>query len=117
MRPNIGFNKERSKIYIEIKGDNVKKKKIKKIPETFEEEIKLVVEEELNNAAERIKKYLTLNNKKLSNKQDLKIQDKICEECHELIVGDIFKNVLDVEEKYYCEKCSFEIDGPKFIVH
>ena len=88
----------------------------RKIPETFEEKIQNVVEKELKNAGERIRKYLSSNNKKYY--PATKIQDRVCESCGEIIKGDIYKIVKNVEEKYYCEKCSFNMnDEPMFVIH
>ena len=85
-------------------------------PETFEEEIQCVVEREIKKAAERIRKCLSSNSEKYSYS---KKQDKICEKCNQIIYGNIYKNALKGEEKYYCEKCSFELkeNDPMFIIN
>ena len=99
-------------IEIENNSNNIHDRKA---PETFEEEIQNVVERELKNAGERIRKYLSSNDKKCY--PSTKIQDKICSECKNIISGDIYKSAKNVEEKYYCENCSFNINDPMFIIH
>ena len=100
-------------ILIEI--DKVPSETNRTIPESFEKEIQCVVERELKGAAERIKKYLSGNKKcypcsKIHKK-------KICSKCGRNILGDIYKSVTDIEEKYYCERCSFNQKEPCFIIH
>ena len=117
------YNLMKQRILNEIKGktilieiENNSNDLNRKIPETFEEIIQNVVERELKNAGERIRKYLSSNNKKYYPTS--KIQDRLCESCGEIIKGDIYKNVKNVEEKYYCEKCSFNMDDePMFVIH
>ena len=87
----------------------------RKIPKTFEEEMQRIIERELKNAGERIRKYLSSNNKKYYPAS--KLQDKICDSCGEIIKGDIYKNAINIEEKYYCEKCSLNINEPMFVIH
>ena len=87
----------------------------RKIPETFEEEMQSVIERELKNAGERIRKYLSSDIKKYYPAS--KVQDKICDSCGEIIKGDIYKNAINIEEKYYCEKCSLNINEPMFVIH
>ena len=88
---------------------------IRKVSEKFEDEIKIIVENELRNAGERIKQYLSSYSKKYYPSS--KIQDKICDDCKEIICGDIYKNALKIEEKFYCEQCSFKINDPMFVIH
>ena len=99
-------------ILIEI--DKVPSETNRTIPETYEEEIQCVVERELKGAAERIKKYL-------SGKKNCypcaKSHKKICSKCGRSIFGDLYKSVTDIEEKYYCERCSFSQKEPCFIIH
>ena len=99
-------------ILIEI--DKVPSETNRTIPETYEEEIQCVVERELKGAAERIKKYL-------SGKKNCypcaKSHKKICSKCGRSIFGDLYKSVTDIEEKYYCERCSFNLKEPCFIIH
>ena len=99
-------------IEIENNSNNILERKA---PETFEEEIQNIVERELKNAGERIIKYLSSNDKK--SYPSSKIQDKICSECNNIISGDIYKSAKNVEEKYYCENCSFNINDPMFVIH
>ena len=99
-------------IEIENNSNNILERKA---PETFEEEIQNIVERELKNAGERIIKYLSSNDKK--SYPASKIQDKICSECNNIIIGDIYKSAKNVEEKYYCENCSFNINDPMFVIH
>ena len=110
-----------------IKNDEVKDKNIlietdkipseicRKNPETFEDEIHFVVERELKAAAENIKKYLSGNKKCYPSAKSRK--NKICSQCCRTIIGDIYKSVTDIEEKIYCEKCSFMRKEPTFIIH
>ena len=92
-------------IYIEFNNNN---------NDDFEENIKMLVENEIKNASDRIINGLRFKNRKY---KELKKQDKICEECNNFILGDIFIKVDDDKEIYYCEKCSFDIEEPLFIVH
>ena len=84
-------------------------------PETFEEEIQNVIERELKAAADNIKKYLSANKKCYPSAKNRK--NKMCSKCYRTIIGDIYKSVVDIEEKIYCEKCSFSQDDPTFIIH
>ena len=115
MKKRIKVNQIKDKtilIEIEKNSNNLSRK----IPETFEEKIQNVVERELKNAGERIRKYLSSNNKKYYPSS--KVQVRTCDDCQEIIKGDIFKDVKNVEEKYYCEKCSFKRnDEPMFVIH
>ena len=113
MRDKIENQIKDHTVLIEI-GDNLNDVGRKK-PETFEEEIRCVVERELKNAAENITKCLTSNYQKLY--LNSKIQDKNCGDCGELIIGDTYKSAINGEEKYFCEKCSFKINEPMFIIH
>ena len=42
---------------------------------------------------------------------------KMCSKCGRSIYGDLYKSVTDIEEKYYCERCSFNQKEPCFIIH
>ena len=93
-------------IYIEY-NDNI---------ENFEENIKSLVEYEIKSAADRIINGLKFKNNK---SEELKKQEKICDMCNKLIVGDIFIEIVDDKEICYCEKCSLDIgepEGPLFIM-
>ena len=116
MKERLATGKEikENTILIEIEN-NLNNINERKIPETFEEEIQNVVERELKNASERIINYLSSNDKK--NYPASKIQDKECCVCNEIINGDIYKNAVNIEEKYYCEKCSININDPMFVIH
>ena len=115
MRKGIENEIKDKTIIIEIEK-NVNDLRMKS-PKTFEEQIQLVVERELKNASERIINSLSSDNKKLY--PNLIIQDKTykCGDCGKLIIGDIYKNAIKAEEKFYCENCSFKINEPMFIVH
>ena len=97
-----------------IEVDKVPSETNRTIPESFEEEIQCVVERELKGAAERIKKYLSGNKKCYPC---AKLQKKVCSKCCRNIIGDIYKSVTDIEEKYYCERCSYTQKEPCFIIH
>ena len=114
MKERLGKEIKDNTILIEIENNlnNINKRKV---PETFEEEIQNIVERELKNASERIINYLSSNDKK--NYPASKIQDKECCVCNEIINGDIYKNAVNIEEKYYCEKCSININDPMFVIH
>ena len=99
-------------ILIEI--DKVPSETNRTIPESYEEEIQCVVERELKGAAERIKKYLSGNKKCYPCAMSHK---KMCSKCGRNIYGDLYKSVTDIEEKYYCERCSFNQKEPCFIIH
>jgi len=99
-------------ILIEI--DKVPSETNRTIPETYEQEIQCVVERELKGAAERIKKYLSGNKKCYPCAKSHK---KMCAKCGRSIFGDLYKSVTDIEEKYYCERCSFSQKEPCFIIH
>ena len=101
-------------IFIEIEKDSFNINR--KAPETFEEEIQCVVEREIKNAAERIKKFLSSNSKRYPYS---KKQDKQCCNCSGLIYGDMYKKAKEISEQYYCEKCAFELndDEPLFVIH
>ena len=111
MRNGIASEIKDHTIFIEI-GNNSSIKD----PKTFEEEIQFVVERELKNASERIINSLSVDSKKLSPNVLIQDKDK-CGDCGKLISGDIYKNVINAEEKFYCEKCSLKIKEPMFIVH
>ena len=99
-------------ILIEI--DKVPSETNRTIPESYEQEIQCVVERELKGAAERIKKYLSGNKKCYPCAMSHK---KMCSKCGRSIYGDLYKSVTDIEEKYYCERCSFNQKEPCFIIH
>ena len=108
-------NKEVKDQNILIETDKVPSEICRKIPETFEEEIQFVIERELKAAAENIKKYLSGNKKCYPSAKSRK--NKICSQCCRTIIGDIYKSVTDIEERIYCEKCSFIRKEPTFIIH
>ena len=95
-----------------IETDKVPSQISRKDPETFEEEIQYVIERELKAAAENIKKYLSGNKKCYPS-----AKNRICSNCCRNIIGNIYKSVTDIEEKIYCEKCSFTQKDPTFIIH
>ena len=99
-------------IYIET--DKVPAEISRTRPKTFEDEIKCVIERELKSAADKIKKYLSGNKKCYPS---AKTHKQFCSKCCRPINGDIYKSVIDIEEKLYCEKCSFNQKDPCFIIH
>ena len=114
MRDRIQTKIEDKTILIEIEKDSFNVSR--KAPETFEEEIQCVVEREIKNAAERIRKFLSSNSKRYPYS---KKQDKQCSKCSGLIYGDMYKKAKDIQEQYYCEKCALELndDEPLFVIH
>ena len=85
------------------------------IPKSFEDEIQCVVDAELEAASERIKKYLSGNKNCIPDCQNP--QKKKCSNCNEDIKGNIFRSVIDIDEKIWCEKCSYLKKEPVFIIH
>ena len=85
------------------------------IPKSFEDEIQCVVSAELEAASERIKKYLSGNKNCIPNSQNT--EKKECSKCNQIITGNIFRSVIDIEENIYCEKCSYLKREPVFIIH
>ena len=80
----------------------------------FEEEIKNIVERELNIAANNIKKCLT-SNATCSNCK--KVRNMFCKKCEKQIIGYLYKKVSGDENEmddYYCELCASEVDFPLF---
>ena len=92
-------------IYIENKNNN--------IDNNFEENIKLIVENEMKNAADRIINKFKYQGKKLS---EIKIRDKRCQLCNQIIEGNLYKTIFDDNELFYCENCSIDVKEPLFIV-
>ena len=81
--------------------------------EIFEENIKILVENEIKSAADRI-----INGLKYKGKKDeIKIKEKQCNLCQQYIEGDMYKSFVNNEEQYFCEKCSLGIEEPMFIIH
>ena len=105
---NINQEKEIN-IYIDI--ENEEEKDIL----NFEENIEILVEKEIKDAANRI--INSLKYKNTYDKDEYKVRDKMCGECGERIIGDMYKEANKTDEKYYCEKCAFSIEGPLFIIH
>ena len=100
MNENMNIN-----IYIENKNNN--------IDNNFEENIKLIVENEMKNAADRIINKFKYQGKKLS---EIKIRDKRCQLCNQIIEGNLYKTIFDDNELFYCENCSIDVKEPLFIV-
>ena len=132
-------NEKPKELFYEIKRENeykqllglIRQEKIKgetiyietgRIPEeisretstTFEQEIEYLIKAQLKAAGERIKKGL-------SGKMELnpcsKQQKKKCDKCGEVIIGDMFRGVLDKDRKIYCNKCSYTPNMPMFVIH
>ena len=97
-----------------IETDKVPTETSRQNPETFEEEIEYLIESELKAAGERIKNALSGNKKCHPSTQNQDI--KTCFRCSKIIIGNIFKSVTDIEEKMFCEKCSYEQKDPVFII-
>jgi hypothetical protein len=114
MRDRIQSKIEDKTILIEVEKDSFNSNR--KVPETFEEEIQCVVEREIKDAAERIRKFLSSNSKRYPYS---KKQDKQCYKCNGLIYGDIYKKAKEIAEQYYCEKCALDLndDEPLFVIH
>ena len=88
----------------------------RKSPESFEEEIRCVIQNELKAAGERIKKYLSGKQKCYPSSKTK--DEKTCSKCNKTIIGKSFRDVIiENEEKYYCEKCSLLHDKPVFIIN
>ena len=85
-----------------------------KIPETFEDEIHCVIENELLAASERIKKFLSANQNLFPSSKIQK--NKACYKCGEEIVGNIYKCVTS-NDLNFCKKCMLNQKEPTFIIH
>ena len=80
----------------------------------FEDEMKKIVERELNIASNNIKKCLTLNTACSNCK---KVRNSFCVNCKNQIIGYLYKKVSveeNEQEEYYCELCASEVDFPLF---
>ena len=99
MNENMNIN-----IYIENKNNNN--------DNNFEENIKLIVEKKKKNAADRIINKFKYQGKKLS---EIKIRDKRCQLCNQIIEGNLYKTIFDDNELFYCENCSIDVKEPLFI--
>ena len=86
-----------------------------KIPETFEDEIHCVIENELLAASDRIKKYLS-GNKNINPSSKIH-KNKTCSKCGENIIGNVYKCVTSNEDQLYCKKCMLNQKEPTFIIH
>ena len=99
-------------IYIET--ERVPEEISREFAQTFEQEIEYLIKAQLKAAGERIKKGL-------SGKMELypssKRQEKTCRQCKQLIIGDIFRIVDDVNQNTYCKKCSINFSQPMFVIH
>ena len=97
-----------------IETERVPEEISRETPETFEEEIECMIRTQLKAAAERIKKGL-------SGKRELipssNISNKMCCKCKNNIVGNVYRSVTDLEQKVYCEKCSYIPNTPMFVIH
>ncbi len=99
-------------IYIET--ERVPEEISREFAQTFEQEIECLIKAQLKAAGERIKKGL-------SGKMELypssKRQEKTCRQCKQVIIGDIFRIVDDVNQNTYCKKCSINFSQPMFVIH
>ena len=99
-------------IYIET--ERVPEEISREFAQTFEQEIECLIKAQLKAAGERIKKGL-------SGKMELypssKRQEKTCRQCKQIIIGDIFRIVDDVNQNTYCKKCSINFSQPMFVIH
>ena len=86
----------------------------REIPQNFDDEIECLIKTHLMAAKERIKEGL-LGKKELYPSS--KINNKLCSKCRHKIIGDIFREVTTTEQKIYCEKCSYSLNIPMFVIH
>ena len=100
-------------VYIET--DKVPSETSRLNSNNFEEEIHYLIECELKTAGEKIKKYLAANKNCFGSTKNE--EKKVCSRCSKDIVGKIFRSVKDINDKYFCEKCSFIQKDPIFIIH
>ena len=100
-------------VYIET--DKVPNETSRINSKNFEEEIHYLIECELKTAGEKIKKYLAANKDCFASTKNE--ENKNCSRCSNIIVGKIYRSVTDIDEKYFCEKCSFIQKDPIFIIH
>jgi predicted RNA-binding Zn-ribbon protein involved in translation (DUF1610 family) len=97
-----------------IETDHVLSEISGKIPETFEDEIHCVIENELLAASERIKKFLSANQNLFPSSKIQK--NKTCYKCGEEIIGNIYKCVTS-NDLNFCKKCMLNQKEPTFIIH
>ena len=83
-------------------------------PQTFEEEIDCLIRTHLRAAGERIKKGLSAKRQLYPSSYT---RNKICSKCRQPIIGKIFRGVTELEQKSYCEKYSYNLNIPMFIIH
>ena len=83
-------------------------------PQTFEEEIDCLIRTHLRAAGERIKKGLSAKRQLYPSSYT---RNKICSKCRQPIIGKIYRGVTELEQKSYCEKCSYNLNIPMFIIH
>ena len=96
-----------------IETDKISAGISRKIPNNFEDNIKCVVERELEIAMENIKNSLSA---KQINNSEFKVHKEKCCKCENEIFGNLYKDLME-DNKYYCEKCSFDSQNPLFIIH
>ena len=104
---------EEDTIYIET--DKVPNETSRTNSKNFEEEINYLIECELKTAGEKIKKYLAANKNCFTASKNE--ENKVCSRCSKDIEGTIYRSVTEIDEKYFCEKCSFTQKDPIFIIH
>lgn len=101
--------------------ENIIKVETEEIPINYEKNVSGNFEEEINNVVragyksleDKLLKYFRGRfNYNLSNK----IQKETCATCNQIIVGDMYKDVIAEKDIYYCEKCSRQV-GPTFQIH
>ena len=97
-----------------IENDKVPTETSRENSETFEDEIAYLIECELKAAGERIKNSLSGNKNCYPSAQNQDI--KACYKCGKIIIGNIYRSVTDIDEKIFCEKCSYEQKDPIFII-
>ena len=86
----------------------------REISETFEDEIEYLIKTHLKAAGERIKKGLSAKRELYPSSN---LQNKSCFKCKQQIVGIIYRGVNDLEQRPFCEKCSYQLNMPMFIIH
>jgi len=83
-------------------------------PENFEEEIECMIRTQLKAAGERIKKGLSGKSELIPSSN---FTNKMCCKCQKHIIGNVYRSVTDLEQKIYCEKCSYLPNCPMFVIH
>ena len=73
-----------------------------------------MIRTQLKAAGERIKKGLSGKSELIPSSN---FTNKMCCKCQKHIIGNVYRSVTDLEQKIYCEKCSYSLNIPMFVIH